>query len=343
MTRWICQIVCTRSWIYRIVLVDGEATVAVSASSCFSSNMASYKSRKDEERQFWKEFIAIYRSLPDLWKVNSVGYVDKYKREASYETLIEKMREFDPRADRASVCAKINSLRSTYRRELSKIKSARATGDEYVPTLWYFDDMSFLKDQRTPAVQHNDTDFIEENNESEVDEASSQASHHAFSWKRAHSTRNQPTIDESSTEREESKRAKLLCLACKRFTNPPSETELLVKSWLIDYEKLSADQQLYAKKFINDVLFEGQLGNLHRNAITFNSALQPIGNSHRAHWAHPQGYNPGPANESPPNSSRLHSHSNVSIRCDLLRGSSQEEQMERFESLEEPFKEEQLN
>jgi hypothetical protein len=44
---------------------------------------------------------------------------------------------------------KINGLRTAYRRELKKItdstKSGIGTDDIYVPSLWYFDDLDFLR------------------------------------------------------------------------------------------------------------------------------------------------------------------------------------------------------
>jgi len=73
---------------------------------------------EDEQREFWREFIGVYRGLPDVWKVKSDGYKDRIKKDTAYKILVEKMKEIDPCADRASVRAKINSFRSAYRREM---------------------------------------------------------------------------------------------------------------------------------------------------------------------------------------------------------------------------------
>ena len=70
--------------------------------------------------------------------------------------LVEKMKEIDPRADRASARAKINSFRSAYRREMKKVKESMKSGggtdDMYMPSLWYFDELDFLRDQKIQGI-----------------------------------------------------------------------------------------------------------------------------------------------------------------------------------------------
>ena len=59
-------------------------------------------------------------------------------------------------ADRDVVTKKINSLRSSYRKEKKKLtesmKSGAGADDIHVPTLWYFNLLQFLDDQETHRV-----------------------------------------------------------------------------------------------------------------------------------------------------------------------------------------------
>jgi len=55
--------------------------------------------------------------------------------------------------------------------------------------------------------------------------------------------------------------------ACKCSKSSESEYDKIAMAWAIELRKMSQKQQIYAKKAINDVLFEGQLGNLHRNSV----------------------------------------------------------------------------
>lgn len=49
-----------------------------------------------------------------------------------------------------------------------------------------------------------------------------------------------------------------------------SEYEKIAMVWAVELRKMPLEQQVHAKKAINDVLYEGQLGNLYRNCVQIN-------------------------------------------------------------------------
>jgi hypothetical protein len=65
----------------------------------------------------------------------------------SYEKLADKLRETDPAANKGSAVKKINNLRSSFRKEMKKVKASlhsEAGEDEvYKPHLWYYDVVIF--------------------------------------------------------------------------------------------------------------------------------------------------------------------------------------------------------
>lgn len=106
-------------------------------------------------KDFLLQFIELFRGEECLWKITSKDYHNKVKREAAYKTLIQKVKEIDPLANKTLVTKKINSLRTAFRKELRKtgsLVSGMSADDVYVPKLWYFDQLLFLTDQEVPMM-----------------------------------------------------------------------------------------------------------------------------------------------------------------------------------------------
>lgn len=130
-------------------------------------NASDGRMEMNRERRFWIEFLQIYKNKPELWNTKSENYKNRSMKNRSYQMLIDKCKELDPTADKEFVAKKINSFRSTYRREMKKVEarqSAAGTEDDYVPTLWYYKHLSFLKDQEE-SVEGESYDICLENEE----------------------------------------------------------------------------------------------------------------------------------------------------------------------------------
>lgn len=63
----------------------------------------------------------------------------------------------------------------------------------------------------------------------------------------------------------------LVKLASQRLQQPQDDNDKFAAAWAVELRKMDPQQQLFAKKAINDILFEGQMGTLHRNSVEINN------------------------------------------------------------------------
>lgn len=53
---------------------------------------------------------------------------------------------------------------------------------------------------------------------------------------------------------------------------PESDEDVVAKGWALKLKRMKREQRIYAEKFINDVLLEGELGTLHRHSFQVNGS-----------------------------------------------------------------------
>ncbi|KAK8395762.1 hypothetical protein O3P69_005693 [Scylla paramamosain] len=217
---------------------------------------------KKAEKEFIAEFIEVYRGLPALWDVKCKDYTNRAKKGEQYDVLIEKYREKYPDAEKQEVVKKVNSLRTNFRKELKRIRDADRSGagaEDVEPTLWYFDEMKFLVTQETPTASISTMDISQDvhDNEDRGD---------------ANETR---AVDDESRQKNRKRKApdpteELVKLASKRLQQPQDDSDVVAAAWAVELRKMDPQQQLFAKKAINEILFEGQMGTLHRSSVEIN-------------------------------------------------------------------------
>ena len=81
-----------------------------------------------KKRQFWTEFIEIYKENPCLWKIKSKEYSDKVKKNAAYDLLVETLEGMGADTTKELVTKKINNIRSSFRKECKKVSSSMKSG-----------------------------------------------------------------------------------------------------------------------------------------------------------------------------------------------------------------------
>ncbi|GFO14231.1 cadherin-5 [Plakobranchus ocellatus] len=199
----------------------------------------------------------------------------------AYDELVEFVKEIDPNADRNTVVKKINNLRSAFRKEVKKADVKGGVGKE--PKLFYYDHLLFLLDQeRSPKVERNDVfdqadesmdsntengfcdpfEDVCKNNvsdcESEINLGIDAAQDKLFSpskpiQRHAHQ---RPPRDLTEIRKRP---------ASEAYSNtiPESDQYDVFGKYVAHKLRRMTDQQSsHAEKFISQILYEGQTGNL---------------------------------------------------------------------------------
>nr|CAD7423080.1 unnamed protein product [Timema monikensis] len=182
------------------------------------------------------------------------------------------------RGKRVSVPCKINNLRSAFRKELKKIKKRnKGTGsgpqDVYVPKLWYFDLLGFLRDQdiHQPSITNIDGELegvealssgpssVPENEvESEPDESER--------WIHAVGAE----VSSPKMKKRQSKLSEERQNCCDNHSNQANQSVIpqkqddklnaLALAVSKKLRKMDCHQQMYAENVINRALFFGSMG-----------------------------------------------------------------------------------
>ncbi|XP_011212775.3 uncharacterized protein LOC105232691 isoform X1 [Bactrocera dorsalis] len=205
------------------------------------------------KNEFWIKFIEAFREEKVLWEIKNDFNKNKLKRTESWQRLANKLKKIDKDATIDTVKKRVNGMRSCYRRELYKIKKTEKSGaggeDIYEPTLWYFHHLDFLRENEVTTTGISTPDDPDFKNTA-----------HSHSKKRKKSDNNSKFLEKAKEHLEQAKKAKPI----------RDDADVFSESWAVLFRKLSAEQQIYAKRAIDEILVHGQLGNLDLNSVQIN-------------------------------------------------------------------------
>lgn len=120
-------------------------------------------SKKVENNKWTKEFIQLYKANPCLW---DPAHRRSKCRAATINILVKKMKEIDSNANEKSVAKKLSNLRSSYGRELSKVRK----DPNYRSSLWFYPYMSFLEAAIKPKDAFDDKRSSSSDSSKDVEE-----------------------------------------------------------------------------------------------------------------------------------------------------------------------------
>lgn len=82
-----------------------------------------------------------------MWRTKSWQYRDQDLKAAGFARLVERLQQVRPTADRWATIKMINVMRKKFLIEWRRVREDPA----YEPGLWYYDEISFIKDYDQPV------------------------------------------------------------------------------------------------------------------------------------------------------------------------------------------------
>ncbi|XP_022178663.1 uncharacterized protein LOC112592799 [Melanaphis sacchari] len=205
------------------------------------------------EREVILDFLEMYKSFTCLWDITCKQYSNRDARNQALELLKEKLKIIDNDASISTVKKKIENMRAAYKREFKKVQDSKRTGaglkDIYVPSLWYFEYLTFLNEKENTSISGIDT--IDFSGDDEVSET-------------------QSIVNESSTTLGKKRRGTklqqqqqtLIESAQHLMSKVDSPEDIYGKNIGMQLAEMTKTQKCIAEKLISEVIFYGKLEKL---------------------------------------------------------------------------------
>ncbi|XP_053693519.1 uncharacterized protein LOC128741604 [Sabethes cyaneus] len=89
--------------------------------------------------------LKLYREHPILYDMRHPKYYNKTERQKALNTIIDMLEDLRPGTTSNDILRKIQSMRTQFGQELTKVKKRQNKGLTYVPTIWWYNYLSFLR------------------------------------------------------------------------------------------------------------------------------------------------------------------------------------------------------
>ncbi|XP_073830403.1 uncharacterized protein [Musca autumnalis] len=216
----------------------------------------------DNENEFLKEFLCCYEMQRCLWDITSPEYMMRDIKTKAYGELLNVMKKYKKDCSIDDVKKKINVIRSSYRRELKKIKQSESSGagvdSVYQPKIWWFDACKFLQSYEKPTGSIStlsEDDLLKDSPDDIVCEPS---------------IKTKRSIKQNSA----------LDAALSYLQKESDSFDLAGKTWASRLRKMDSTQSKLADRLINEIIFQGKLKMLTMDSsVQIRKALSTIGST----------------------------------------------------------------
>lgn len=92
-----------------------------------------------------ESFIQLYKENECLYNKNHTDYNNKTVKIVAFKNILHKLKRFLPNLELNDLIEKLTSIRTQFAKEVALVDKARAMGNTYVPKMWCFKQLEFLR------------------------------------------------------------------------------------------------------------------------------------------------------------------------------------------------------
>lgn len=104
----------------------------------------------DWKRSATEVLLKLYKEHPILYNMRHPKYYNKSERQMALNTIIDLLEDHRPGTTTNDILKKIQTMRTQFGQELGKVRRAQEKGGQYVPTVWWYSYLSFLRNHIKP-------------------------------------------------------------------------------------------------------------------------------------------------------------------------------------------------
>ncbi|KAL1374847.1 hypothetical protein pipiens_004809 [Culex pipiens pipiens] len=104
----------------------------------------------DWKRGATEVLLKLYKEHPILYNMRHPKYYNKGERQMALNTIIDLLEDHRPGTTTNDILKKIQTMRTQFGQEYGKVRRAQEKGGQYVPTVWWYTYLSFLRQHIRP-------------------------------------------------------------------------------------------------------------------------------------------------------------------------------------------------
>ncbi|XP_058822686.1 uncharacterized protein LOC131684128 [Topomyia yanbarensis] len=139
--------------------MKGASMLQLDIEPCIQRPESKIMSSLDWRRPALEILLKLYREHPMLYDMRHSKYYNKTERQKALNTIIDLLEDHRPGTTTHEILKKIQTLRTQFGQEISKMRKLQNKGIAYTPSVWWYKHLAFLRSHIKPRSLDDDEDY----------------------------------------------------------------------------------------------------------------------------------------------------------------------------------------